>query len=249
MTTNSSIDDVLIRLDEIIVDTQKNGSRQGYFAVLYRRMTLAVKEGIINNQFSDGARMEKLDVIFAKRYLDAYDGYQQKTPISKSWQTTFDACNNGSLIVLQHLILGINTHINLDLAIATAATAPGDLVLTIQQDYDKINDIISSLIDEVQDKLTKIWWPLKLIRNIVNQQQDAVINFSIVAARKTAWLNAVALANETNYLSNEQINIIDNTVNTIAAKIIAPGFFIKLILKLVKLFESKDVKQNIELIK
>jgi hypothetical protein len=35
-------------------------------------VTKKVKNGIENNLFDDGPRMEKLDVIFAKRYIDAY---------------------------------------------------------------------------------------------------------------------------------------------------------------------------------
>lgn len=69
------IEDVINRLSEIIDDCKKNGNKAGYFAALYKRMTIAVRDNISNNQFEDGARMEKLDVVFALRYLDAYDAY------------------------------------------------------------------------------------------------------------------------------------------------------------------------------
>ena len=42
-----SIDEVILRLDEIIDWAQKNNSRLGYFAALYKRMTLGVKSGIV----------------------------------------------------------------------------------------------------------------------------------------------------------------------------------------------------------
>lgn len=44
----------------------------GYFAALYRKVTSRAKQGIADNEFEDGSRMEKLDVIFANPYINAY---------------------------------------------------------------------------------------------------------------------------------------------------------------------------------
>jgi len=244
----TTIQQVLDRLDEIIIACENAPSRQGYFAVLYRRMTLAVQQGIQQNIFADAARMERLDVTFAKRYIDAYDAWQNKQPVTKGWQVAFEACNE-KLTVIQHLILGVNTHINLDLAIAAAETCPGESITGLQGDYEIINNTISSLVGEVQDKLTKVWWPLRFIRDITNNKGDAVINFSIVAARKAAWANAVALATIEGDARANYISSIDNTVTSLANGIIRPGFLINLLLKLVRLFEYSDVKRNIQLIK
>jgi hypothetical protein len=41
--------------------------------------------------------------------------------------------------------MGINTHINLDLAIAAALTSPGTAIYSLEKDFNKINDVISSL--------------------------------------------------------------------------------------------------------
>src|SRR3974390_2403927 len=71
----NTIAEVIAALDGIIQRAWEERSCLGYFAALYRRVTRAVKEGIANNQFSDGPRMEKLDVIFASRYLDAMNAH------------------------------------------------------------------------------------------------------------------------------------------------------------------------------
>jgi hypothetical protein len=55
-------------VDEIIRWCENAGSRQGYFAALYRRMTLAVLEKMQQNGFADNTRMEKLDVILRALY-------------------------------------------------------------------------------------------------------------------------------------------------------------------------------------
>ncbi|MES2777789.1 MAG: DUF5995 family protein [Bacteroidota bacterium] len=244
----TTIQEVLNRLDEIVLACENAPSRQGYFAVLYRRMTLAVQQGIQQKSFAGAERMERLDVIFAKRYIDAFDAWEQNRPVTKGWHAAFTA-GNEKLTVIQHLILGVNTHINLDLAIAAAEAAPGVEISDLQADFDLINDTIGSLISEVQDKLTKVWWPLRFVRKITNNQHDAVINFSIVAARKAAWASAVALANIEGEGRVNYITGIDNTVTSLANGIIKPGFMINLLLKLVRLFEYRDVKRVIQLIK
>ncbi len=87
-------------------------------------VTLEVKEGIQASFSDDGPRMERLDVEFADRYLDAFYAYRDGRPLTKSWQVTFEAAENKNLLILQHLLLGMNAHINLDLGIATAKISP-----------------------------------------------------------------------------------------------------------------------------
>ncbi|MFT3934943.1 MAG: DUF5995 family protein [Chitinophagaceae bacterium] len=243
-----TIQGVIDNLD-IIIDWSKNHqSPMGYFATLYRRMTVAVKDGIQNNLFEDAQRMERLDIVFATRYLEAWEAFIHQQRCSNAWYTTFEACKNDELVVLQHLIVGVNAHINLNLGIAAANIAPGDKVFALQNDFAKINDIISSLMQSVENSLAKIWPPLLLIENIAGQQQDVILNFSIESARKTAWANAVALAFLQGDVRNTHINTIDAAVVTIANRVINPGLITAGMLKAVRLMEDKNVANNIKLL-
>ncbi len=121
----STIDEVLEHLDGTIDLAHRQKSRLGYFAALYRNVTVKVREGILAGGFEDGARMERLDVAFANRYLDALERYHRGEDLSRCWRTSFEAAQNWHPIVLQHLLLGVNAHINLDLGIAAAQTSPG----------------------------------------------------------------------------------------------------------------------------
>lgn len=87
----SNITEVINILDNIIADCLQKNSRLGYFAVLYKQMTEAVRDAINNNSFSDPSRMEKLDTVFANRYLKAYYDHIDNKPVSISWKTAFDA--------------------------------------------------------------------------------------------------------------------------------------------------------------
>ena len=116
----TTIDQVLDVLDKIIQQSEENNDPSGYFAALYRKVTEKVKQEIKNNYFDDGERMEKLDVEFANRYIDAYYGYKNNQTITQSWREAFEISTHYWPIVLQHLLLGMNAHINLDLGIAAA---------------------------------------------------------------------------------------------------------------------------------
>jgi len=243
-----NIQDVVNQLGQIMQQCAATQNRAGYFAALYKRMTEAVKEAIAANQFEDGVRMEQLDMVFGRRYLDAYNAHCAKQTCSLSWQFTFDECADNSLIVLQHLLLGINTHINLDLAIAAATVAPGDKIYALQKDFYHINNIISSLLDDVQECLCEVWQPMRLVTKIANGRQDAVLNFSIDKARTTSWANAVMLANMTESQRTAYINEMDKLVNKVAVKIKSPGFGPGLLLRVIRATEFDDVARTIKLI-
>lgn len=243
-----NIQDVVNELTQIIEQCKITQNRAGYFAALYKRMTIAVRNAINNNQFEDGARMEKLDMIFAQRYLNAYNSYFSKQACSLSWQFAFDGCADNSLIVLQHLLLGINTHINLDLAIAAAEVAPGDSINALKNDFYHINDLIGSLIDDIQECFCEVWLPMRMLLKIANGKQMAVLNFSIDKAREASWSNAVLLANMNDTERSVYIQQMDIVVRTLATKIKSPGFETGLLLNAICATEYKDVARTINLI-
>jgi len=246
--TANSIGEVIERLDAIVDWSRRNKSRIGYFATLYRKMTIAVRDGIANNIFSDGNRMEKLDIIFANRYLTALDAYINKRPCTNAWCTAFDASENEDLIVLQHLLLGINTHINLDLCIAASEACPKEEIHELEEDFNKINHIIASLIPAVQDDLCEVWHPLRVLAAIANHHQEAILNFSISVARRASWQNAVILSGTHDTDREKIIRSIDENVVELAGRIMHPGIPIHLVLLPVLKMESRNVPEIIDML-
>lgn len=243
----TTIDEVILKLDAIIEASIQSKSRLGYFASLYKRMTVAVKNGIENGAFEDGPRMEKLDIIFANRYLDAYDAYQNNKPLTHCWKTTFDATNDNSITVLQHLILGICSHINLDLGVAAAETMKGQSISLLKNDFDKINTVIASLVDQVQSELGVISFPMRFFDNVMNNKDEVVINFSIGIARKEAWLLATSLAALPQTEQGVLISKTDGVIGQLETKIINPGAWSKFLLMLAKWLEWNDTVKIIKL--
>jgi hypothetical protein len=241
----NSIHHVISVLDEIISDSVKNKNPLGYFAALYRCVTVKVKEGIESNFFDDGPRMEKLDIIFAKRYIDAYYAWQKKEKITKSWEKTFALSTNYWPVVLQHLLIGMNAHINLDLGIAAAEVSKNGNINDLEDDFKKINKILSSLVNEVQNDLAEMWPTLKKILQKTKKADDFLVDFSMEIARDGAWKFALIIANSPGNSIGTIINSRDEKIAEMTGLITNPGVWANIIFKIIRLGEKGTVEKRI----
>jgi hypothetical protein len=244
MPAAQTIDEVIAQLDAIIAACRARKSRLGYFPALYRKVTIRVKEGIARGNFEDGARMERLDVIFANRYLAAWDTHQRGATPSQAWLVAFNAAKSPFRIVLQHLLLGMNAHINLDLGIAAAQTAPGGALPSLQNDFNAINGVLASLVDEVRTELQYIWKPLKSLARLSFGLENYLINFSMETARSHAWGIAEKLAPLTDQAAI--IHETDQSTTLLAEVIRNPPPLTRLNTLLIRLCEMKSVPAIID---
>jgi hypothetical protein len=243
----TTISEVIEQLEEIINLAKQNSDRIGYFAVLYKKVTIAVSEKIKENFFADNDRMEMLDVVFANRFLDAYEQYKNGKPCSSSWQLAFDATRNWKPMVIHHLVAGMNAHIGLDLGIAAATVAPGNLLSSIYDDFNKINSILNGLVNEVKSDLYSLWPLSKLISKLnVNKIENAVAGFSMQIARDAAWDVAVAFAPMESIAAKETyITQRDKSVAAFGNKLLYPGFFHSTVMYILRVFEFGSIKSKI----
>lgn len=193
MTTAVTIQDVIDQLGEIIAECQQGNSRLGYFPAMYRKVTVRIKEGVENGRFQDPDRLEHLDVIFAQRYLDAYRQYRQGQQPTRAWAYAFDRAQEPQHTVFQHLLLGMNAHINLDLGIAAAEVCQDCDLAPLKEDFFAINEVLASLLDEIQDSLNQSSPLFQRIDTLGGRADEALGNFSLRHARRSAWRKAVAL--------------------------------------------------------
>ncbi len=127
--------------------------------------------------------MERLDVLFANRYLTALDQWKNQLSPSGCWKVALDVTHRSSLLVLQHLLLGMNAHINLDLGVATVEVMQGQPIDGIQNDFDAINTIIGSLTNEVIHEISRVSPLLSLLGLHANRSDLLLIQFSMDNAR------------------------------------------------------------------
>ena len=242
----NNIDEVVQIIGGIISDTKKNENPLGYFAALYHRVTIVVKNKLGTGYFDDDTRMEKLDVIFANRYIKAYFDYEKKEVVTNSWKTTFELAKNHDLIVLQHLLLGMNAHINLDLGIAAAEISTPQNINSLENDFNRINEILSSLVNEVQENLSNIWPILKWLLKRVNGADDLIVDFSMKIARNGAWQFAKEFVTTDTLQRPQAIAHRDYDILKVAGYITNQNFFIRFLFKLIRCTELGSVSDKIE---
>ncbi len=244
-----TIDEVLVELDEIIQATRATRDRLGYFAVLYRNVTLKVQEGIAAGLFEDGERMERLDVTFANRYLTALNNFKQGRPLSKCWLVSFRLAVQWRPIILQQLLSGMNAHINFDLGIAAQSVAPGANLQSLQNDFDVINGILGAMIVKVRSNVEEVSPWIRFLDRIDPSAEDALIDFSLGKARASAWL----VANMVNTTPPEhlarKLSILDDGVAVLGSLIGNPrAWLLSIGLLLIRLRESSDVPHVIDVL-
>lgn len=243
-----TIEEVLKKLDEIIIWCKENKSPAGYFACTYRIMTAQVLKGIQQKKFEDNPRMTKLDIAFASRYLDAWENYSKGKKCTNSWYMAFEATKNKDLLILQHIFLGMNAHINLDLGISAASIMPNRKINPLKTDFERINSVIASINQNVQDSLNKICYPVELIDKLSNGKDNAVLDFAISKARDTSWATAVISSNTPNFLKESVVGIVDYATAKVASQILHPKLLTSTLAKELKKCESSDVVKNIEIL-
>ena len=209
----TNIREVVTELDIIIARCINENNKLGMFAALYRKVTLHVEQGIAVGRFDDGARMERLDVVFANRYLEAIQAYNKGQAMTSSWKITFEASKNPTMFMLQHLLAGMNAHISLDLGIATAHVAAGQPISAIQRDFNEINKLLSDLIDEVQKALSESSVMMKTVDWLAGKKDEDLARFSLEQFRNRAWHITNTLYGLENDSLNQQISNLDKQVS------------------------------------
>lgn len=235
----NTIDDVLVELQKIKDHCKSTNNPCGYFAVLYFQVTARVKYGIQRQEFDNNELMEKLDIVFAKRYIDAFWAYVENRPLSACWRVAFEASQQQNLIVLQHMIAGINAHINLDLGIAASDTMEGQPLEGMRTLFFQMNQVLSDMVDEQKAKMAQISSVFKWLMPMAKKLDEKLVQFSIQVARDGAWQFAVQY-----HASDNRANLClerDTIITQLGKAILAPGFRLSCLIKTIRFFESGSV--------
>jgi hypothetical protein len=243
-----TIDQVIHHLDKIIQEAKDTDSRFGYFAALYRKVTIEVKKGIEENLFDDGNRMEKLDIIFANRYLEAFSQFKNAEEPTQSWKLAFEAAQRWRPTVLQHLFLGMTAHIDLDLGIAAALSVEGQNLSTLRRDFDMINQILTSLLNDVQEDLAEVWPLLKVFDLAAGEFDETLSRFGIEVARGRAWQVAQDIASRPQSEIDSRIQELDQETYKLGKLILAPGILFQMVLFVIRLGEVGSISKTIEIL-
>ena len=216
-----TINDVLNELDKIISDSVREKNYLAIFAWVYKRTTEQIKAEVDKGSFENGQRMQQFDIVFANLYLDAYHDYKDNKPISLSWKIAFDAAREKHTLI-QHLMMGMNAHINLDLAVAACTIMDGKPIAGLENDFNKVNDVLAGLLDEMQLKMGKVSKLMFLLDWAGKRSDEAIINFSMEKARTQSWLSANELWKLNGAGRQSRIKELDRNVESISRFLLHP---------------------------
>lgn len=136
----------------------------GFFAAMYARVTDRVQTAIADGRFGDGEAMAHFARTFADWYLGPRDGSRARPD---SWKAADDVREDRHLLIVQHLLLGINAHVNHDLPQVVVELGDGDASLDrLRPDFDAINDILAETQPDILRDLGRVsgWTQLAVSR-------------------------------------------------------------------------------------
>lgn len=237
----NDIDEVLAALAAVVEDSRRTRNRAGYFAALYRQVTAEVRAAIHAGLFDDGPRMDRFDTLFGNRYFDALDAWRRDRSGPRCWREAFTLLDDPDAIIVQHLTLGVNAHINLDLAIAAAETAPGPAIHALRRDFLLINDILGRVVRAVQGAVGTVSPLLWLLDRFGGRTDEHVLDFSIRRSRDEAWRAAVLLSAQDDAGRAATADSLDLRTAVLAKLVARPGGLVQPAIRLIRDAESDDV--------
>src|SRR5258708_14104253 len=98
--SESVVEAVIDRLEDVIAWAIAAQSPIGYFAAVYCGVTRTIADGLRDGIFDDGPRMAHLDDVFASRFIDAFEQFRDGTPATAAWQLAFDASRRPDVAIL-----------------------------------------------------------------------------------------------------------------------------------------------------
>lgn len=186
------------------------------FALLYLVTTAKVGDLVAASHFADNPFLVEWDQDFASRYFDAYDAHHAGRQAPEPWQKAFDHAASGRSTVTEDLLLGMNAHVNYDLAFS--AYHMGLPQNGLKDEFDRVNDAFWNVVVPVGDEMGARYDP--------GQARDgsgelgpfdyAVVEL-LISWRENAWNNAVLLAQAPDPLTFAAVEAkIESEANTIA---------------------------------
>jgi Family of unknown function (DUF5995) len=207
----------------------------GYFSALYSRVTERIGASIEDGAFQDGPGLDRFATQFASHYVAAAHDHALGP---QCWQASWNVVADPRLLIVQHLLLGINAHVNYDLprAVVEVADERGDL-LSIRHDFDAVNDVLAATYVDVVKDLDRV---SRWVNSASRLGGGHAFNFSLALARARAWQAATAmypLPAEGRRAYAEQL---DRLVSVLAFQITRPTPLLRPLVSLARRLEEHD---------
>ena len=199
---SGSIDELIGRMQALLVGLEANTDPGRYFLATYLRTTVAVKEELEGGGFLDPGWVERWDVAFAGLYLDALETRNRGQRPAGPWAAAFGAETETRVPPLRHVLLGMNAHINYDLPQALLASITDEefdddaLVARRAADHAHIDSVLVRRVAPEDLELKKLERPgdRTLLDHAMTPFNRAGTKRFMREARRKVWHNARVLS-------------------------------------------------------
>jgi hypothetical protein len=237
-------DDVRTGLTTLEQHFLSTGDRRGVFLTAYRTITAAVEAQCAAGGFRDNAWVEQYLIAFGTLYRDALvaDVAGDAARVPKAWRLAFDAARQRRGWVIQHLILGVNAHINHDLALALLTAGIDPDRATRYADHTAVNAVLERATPALKAQVSALWAPiLTRLDQTAGTLDDEVIAFSIPKARDHAWAMAVAIDATRGSVGEQMVrSTLDEQAAVVARLVLAPPVATPVVDRSKRLLERVD---------
>lgn len=205
--------------------------RRSLFVNAYRLMSLSTLDAIEGGEFDDSAWVDRLLHRFADYYFDAVQGYSgEGGECPPVWKVAFDAAADEYVHPLRVLFLGINAHINYDLAFCLAEVM-GDwnelddgYRSSRRHDYHQVDNVIQHTVDSVQRSVVSPAAPeMGLIDLMLGPLDEWLFTRLIAGWRHDTWTDAVSILESGPTSVTEVIATIETRALGTAEKVLHVG--------------------------
>jgi hypothetical protein len=191
---------IVKRMTTLVDQWEAARDRRAIFLGCYRLMTLNMLDAIDAGRFHDGVWVSDLLQHFTDYYFNALALYEQSDVATPPvWQLAHDATRDEAVTTLQHLLLGVNAHINFDLVFTLVDQLTpewADLSLERREqrhaDHELVNRIIGETVDAVQDEVIDRHSPwFEFVDKMLGPVDEWLTSHLIAHWREEVWSHAV----------------------------------------------------------
>ena len=155
-------------------------------------------EAISHGGFVDPEWTERWDVAFASLYLEALEAATNGGQPSRPWAIAFSA--PAGMPALNHVLFGMNAHINFDLPQALLAVITDEefddpaVIARREADHRAIDRVLASRVTAEDDVLISVSGPGSVLNRLVRPLNHLGTQRFLREAREKVWANAVVLS-------------------------------------------------------
>jgi hypothetical protein len=211
------IDEAVDGLRDAIEYFHKENDHRAIFARAYFLITLSVRQAVYqhgsysNRMFFDVAWVKRLAGKFAWLYFESLSSDQR--PGERAWKTAHRLAASRKSSVFQDMLLGLNAHINYDLAYGIYLNfkefddGRNHLLLPRRKfDHDQVNNILVDCIPSIENTLTRDYGgEVRLLSQLAGGLDEVLGEAGLKYYRERVWWSAVAFLSTT---SDEEIGLV-----------------------------------------